>query len=223
MMQPWQRECSSQMSQDYYKLLGVDRVASQETIKAAFRKVIRQNHPDLFKSYKDKADATVRTRQYIEAYKVLTDAEARIQYDQEIGSSVPSKKSEPPTPPNPDMQSRPFYKSPVKSPLLDDEADFSRIGFVISSLRNTYYFLFSAAMLFVGVYFGISWLVDLPSSTRFWWAPLLWLLFGLPTFPLGADVYHRIRFIREVFAAREDIRDIRWQIREDLMSLPAPG
>lgn len=211
------------MSQDYYELLGVDRVASKETIKAAFRRAVLQNHPDIFKSYKDKADATVRTRHFIEAYKVLADAEARIQYDQELGSSVPSKQSESLTPPNPEVQSRPFYKSPVKSPFLDDETDFSRIGFVMSSLRNTYYFLFSAAMLLVGVYFGVSWIVDLPSSAGFWWAPLLWLLFGLPSFPLGADVYQRIRFIREVFAAREDIREVRSQIREDLMSLPAPG
>jgi len=67
---------------DYYKVLGVDKKASQEDIKKAYRKLARQYHPDTNKD----AGAEERFKQISEAYDVLGDADKRKKYDR--GGSV---------------------------------------------------------------------------------------------------------------------------------------
>lgn len=63
---------------DYYEILGVPREASQDDIKAAFRKLARQYHPDVSKE----PDAEERFKEINEAYGVLSDADKRRRYDQ---------------------------------------------------------------------------------------------------------------------------------------------
>jgi molecular chaperone DnaJ len=67
---------------DYYKVLGVDRKASQDDIKKAYRKLARQYHPDTNKS----AGAEERFKEISEAYDVLGDPEKRKKFDR--GGSV---------------------------------------------------------------------------------------------------------------------------------------
>jgi molecular chaperone DnaJ len=62
---------------DYYKVLGVDRKASQEEIKKAYRKLARQYHPDTNSA----TGAEERFKQISEAYDVLGDPEKRKGYD----------------------------------------------------------------------------------------------------------------------------------------------
>lgn len=62
---------------DYYELLGVERGASDEAIKKAFRGLARELHPDV----SDAPDAQERFRQIAEAYEVLSDPERRATYD----------------------------------------------------------------------------------------------------------------------------------------------
>jgi curved DNA-binding protein len=64
---------------DYYHVLGVDKNASDDQIKAAFRKLARKHHPDLNPNDKE---ANKKFQQINEAYEVLSDAEKRKKYDQ---------------------------------------------------------------------------------------------------------------------------------------------
>jgi curved DNA-binding protein len=63
---------------DYYKILGLDKSASEEDIKKAYRKLARKYHPDL--NPNDKA-AKTKFQQINEANEVLSNAENRKKYD----------------------------------------------------------------------------------------------------------------------------------------------
>src|SRR5437899_6352038 len=67
---------------DYYKTLGVDKKASAEEIKKAYRKLARKYHPD---RNPDDKQAEARFKEISQAYDVLGDPEKRKQYDSGTG------------------------------------------------------------------------------------------------------------------------------------------
>ena len=64
-------------NRDYYETLGLNRNASDDEIKGAFRKLARQYHPDVSKE----PDAEEKFKEINEAYGVLSDQEKRARYD----------------------------------------------------------------------------------------------------------------------------------------------
>lgn len=64
---------------DYYKILGVERTASPDEIKKAYRKVALKYHPD---RNPDNPEAEAKFKEAAEAYNVLRDPDKRARYDQ---------------------------------------------------------------------------------------------------------------------------------------------
>jgi curved DNA-binding protein len=78
---PYMQEVSVNYK-DYYKIMGVDKTASQDEIKTSYRKLARKFHPDVSKE----KNAETRFKDINEAYEVLRDKEKRAAYDQ-LGSN----------------------------------------------------------------------------------------------------------------------------------------
>lgn len=66
------------MARDYYEILGVDRSATSEEVKKAFRRVARETHPD---ANPNDPEAEAKFKLAAEAYEVLSDPERRRRYD----------------------------------------------------------------------------------------------------------------------------------------------
>lgn len=76
---------------DYYAILGLQRGASEDEIKRAYRKLARKYHPDISKE----AQAEEKFKEVAEAYQTLKDAEKRAAYDQ-LGTHQAGQDFRPP-------------------------------------------------------------------------------------------------------------------------------
>ncbi|HMA30209.1 MAG TPA: DnaJ C-terminal domain-containing protein [Casimicrobiaceae bacterium] len=96
---------------DYYAVLGVERTAAADAIKAAYRKLARKYHPDVSKE----KDAEEKFKEVAEAYETLKDPEKRAAYDQ-LGRHAAGEDFRPP----PDWQ-----HSYGEAPFSFEEADLA--------------------------------------------------------------------------------------------------
>ena len=73
------------MAKDFYKVLGVDRDASPDQIKKAYRKLAKKFHPDT----SDEENAEERFKEIAEAYSVLSDPQKKTAYDNPMPQGFP--------------------------------------------------------------------------------------------------------------------------------------
>lgn len=64
---------------DYYEVLGVEKTATADEIKKAYRKLAKKYHPDANSDNKEEAEK--KFKEIAEAYEVLSDEGKRKQYD----------------------------------------------------------------------------------------------------------------------------------------------
>ena len=69
------------MAKNYYEILGVDKKASAADIKSAYRKLVKQYHPDL---HPNDPQAAAKFKEINEANEVLSDDQKRAAYDYEL-------------------------------------------------------------------------------------------------------------------------------------------
>src|SRR5215472_3944674 len=112
--------CSYTSTPDYYKVLQVDPMADVEVIDAAYRRLARKYHPDVYKG----ADAEERMRSLNVAHAVLCNPAQRYSYDETRKIEEARKTPIPtpfvqPEPPNirpPTVSQQPFWQPTTVSP-----------------------------------------------------------------------------------------------------------
>ena len=72
---------------NYYDILGVSRNATTEKITAAFKKLVRDLHPDRFNTEEEKKEAEQKFKEITQAFNVLKDPEKRREYDKQLQES----------------------------------------------------------------------------------------------------------------------------------------
>lgn len=77
-----------------YDVLGVSSAASDEEVRAAFRRLTQQHHPDRFTGA-DRGAAELRFQEITEAFNVLRKPESRERYDRELSQGSRTKAMEP--------------------------------------------------------------------------------------------------------------------------------
>jgi len=82
LIQEAERRLKQSKKRDYYKILGVKRNATKKQIKAAYKKLAVQWHPDKFQSEEEKAIAEKKFLDIADAKEVLTDDEMRKQFNE---------------------------------------------------------------------------------------------------------------------------------------------
>ena len=106
---------------DYYEVLGVDKNATQEELKKAYRKLAKKYHPDA--NPNNKKEAEIKFKEVNEAYENLSDPQKRRMYDQ-FGHNGPQGFG---------GGQGPFGQGGYYSYTTSDFGDFGDLGDIFSS------------------------------------------------------------------------------------------
>jgi curved DNA-binding protein CbpA len=82
----------------FYDILGINQAATPQQVSDAFRKIVRENHPDRFKDPAAKAEAEQLLKEVTEAYNALSKPALRQEYDRSLarpqGTAVHQKSAQ---------------------------------------------------------------------------------------------------------------------------------
>lgn len=81
------------VTKTHYDVLGIEKTASMEEIKAAFKKLAKKYHPDV--AIMDKEKAAEEFKKISKAYNILSDNKSRMRYDQDMRDGFINRKPEP--------------------------------------------------------------------------------------------------------------------------------
>lgn len=132
---------------NFYHVLGVERSASADEIKSAYRERVKRYHPDLFAGAGEKSKATEKLRQINEAYSVLGNTESRRLYDQRF-IQQPKVRARAPTTRKGRGTSRPRRHADVRSTMakiLNRRPHFSkkRVGYALAGAMVVLVFIYA--------------------------------------------------------------------------------
>jgi curved DNA-binding protein CbpA len=144
----------------HYTVLGISETATEYEIKRAYRRLIRQIHPDKFANASPfwKLASEKKSRELIEAYYVLSDSAQRASYDQYLAQK--RQQHHPPLPPQPiaAKTSPPSSHTPSPSPRPHVRAGQKATEWALVDVLYFWMFcgtlLITAALLF-------TWFIDL--------------------------------------------------------------
>jgi TPR repeat protein len=128
-----------QMQKDYYQILAIIDSAEDVVIKAAYKALIHIYHPDRYEG--DKHEATQKTKDILEAYRVLSNPESRAEYDQSRG--VTPKQAKPQTPVKPHTMSESQLRGLVKQGDIDAQMELGKRYFNGNGLPQSFTEAFS--------------------------------------------------------------------------------
>ncbi len=89
---------------NYYDILGVSRNATTKEITVAFKKLVKELHPDRYKTEEEKREAEKRFKEVTRAFNILKDPVKRREYDQTLRTPHSSAKE------NTSVNSEDFFK-----------------------------------------------------------------------------------------------------------------
>ena len=89
-LQSWQNERRLPKMEDWYQVLQISRQAKEEEIKAAYRRLAKEYHPD---SHPGDRECERKFREISEAYSILSHEEKRRKYDEELKGIKAGKKA----------------------------------------------------------------------------------------------------------------------------------
>ncbi|MBN2131609.1 MAG: J domain-containing protein [Sedimentisphaerales bacterium] len=112
------------MAKSYYAILGITATASQSDVKAAYRRLAKEFHPDRY------AGADRPFLKVQEAYSVLSDSSRRREYDAELSRVRPSASARSRPGPGPEPLTRQGWSDPAPEPLVprDAPADMGKVS-----------------------------------------------------------------------------------------------
>lgn len=118
---------------NHYEVLGINKNASPEEIRDAYKKLVKKYHPDIYPG--DKSFAEKKIKSINEAYEILSDSNSRKEYDEEINPTPVYNY----TPPSYTPSSQYSYDNYKRTNNYDNYNNYNNYNYYTNANRKQYY------------------------------------------------------------------------------------